>query len=189
LFGGKLTQQQVDGQNALLDVWEEDYEKDNPDIRWLAYALATSLHESASTMWPIAEYSLGAGKEYGKTDPETGQKYYGRGLIQTTWRENYARADRELCLTGDDSCEWHADNQLKPEIASATLYRGLIEGWFRSSGGTPNNLAKYFNDTRNDAYEAREAVNGDKHIVPSWSHGVSIGNLIAGYHRDFLAAL
>ena len=86
-------------------------------------ALATTLHESASTMWPVVEYGKGEGHDYGKKDPETGQAYYGRGFIQCTWRENYARADKELGLTGDDSCEWHADNQLKPEIAAPTLYR------------------------------------------------------------------
>ena len=32
-------------------------------------------------------------------------------------------------------------------------------------------------------------INGDKHIVPSWSGGVSIGKLIAGYHEHFLEAL
>jgi hypothetical protein len=88
-----------------------------------------------------------------------------------------------------DSCEWHADNQLRPDIAAATLYRGLNEGWFRKSGGTPNDMAKYFNATTDDPYTAREAVNGDKSKVPPWSKGVSIGNLIKGYHADFLAAL
>jgi hypothetical protein len=50
-------------------------------------------------------------------------------------------------------------------------------------------MAKYFNATTDDPYTAREAVNGDKSKVPPWSKGVSIGNLIKGYHYDFLAAL
>ena len=40
-----------------------------------------------------------------------------------------------------------------------------------------------------NSYGAREIINGDKHIVPSGRGGVSIGNLIKGYHIDFLAAL
>jgi hypothetical protein len=188
-FGGKLSQEQVDGMGSLLDVWEEDYEADNNDLRWLAYALATAKHETASTMMPIEEYGFGEGQPYGEVDPETNCAYYGRGYIQITWRENYAKLDKQLGLSGEDSCEWNAENALDPEIAADALYEGLIEGWYRSSDGTPNNLAKYFNDTRDDPYGAREAVNGDKHIVPSWSNGVSIGNLIKGYHNDFLAAL
>jgi hypothetical protein len=186
-FGGSLDQQQVDGMNAILDAWEADY-ADN-DLRWLANALAQTYHEVSGTMWPISEYNKGAGQPYGETDPETGQAYYGRGLIQCTWRENYARADKELGLLGDESCEWFADNMLKPDIAASCLFEGMIEGWYRSSGGTPNNLEKYFSDTVNDTFNAREIINGDKNVVPSWSPGISIGNLIVGYHNNFLSAL
>src|SRR5262245_30152095 len=54
LFAGKMNQQQVDGQNAILSEWED--EQPAEDLRWLAYPLATTLHETASTMWPIEEY-------------------------------------------------------------------------------------------------------------------------------------
>jgi hypothetical protein len=187
LFNGTLTHDQVDGQNYILDGWEQY--KPGDDLRWLAYFLATALHETASTMQPVAEYGKGSGMEYGKVDPETGQTFYGRGYVQLTWRNNYARADRELHLTGDNRCEYNADLQLGALLAGRTGYLGLVEGWFRSSGNTPNNFAKYFNDTVDDPYEARECVNGDKDIVPSWSNGESIGDLIAEYHAHFLEAL
>src|SRR6476619_3202480 len=88
-FDGSLTEQQVDGMNAILDAWEADY-ADN-DLRYLANAMAQTFHEVSGTMWPIEEYQ-GSEQSYGKPDPETGQAYYGRGLIQCTHRENYARA-------------------------------------------------------------------------------------------------
>ena len=47
-------------------------------------------------------------------------------------------------------------------------------------------VASIFGDDSDDSYGAREIINGDKHIVPSWSGGVSIGKLIAGYHDHFL---
>ena len=50
-------------------------------------------------------------------------------------------------------------------------------------------LERYFNETTDNSYGAREIINGDKSKVPSWSNGVCIGNLIKGYHIDFLAAL
>jgi len=186
-FGGSLSQEQVDGQNAILDRWEKDPLTD--DLRWLSYPLATTLHETAWFMWPIEEHSKGAGHPYGVPDPETGQTYYGRGYVQLTWRDNYARAANELDLTGNDDLEWHADRALDPRIAADVMFIGMSEGWFRSSGGKPETLARYFNDTTDDPYGAREIINGDKTVVPSWSNGVSIGKLIAGYHEDFLAAL
>ncbi|RPI37330.1 MAG: hypothetical protein EHM67_11875 [Hyphomicrobiaceae bacterium] len=188
LFGGKLTQQQVDGQNAILDEWERHAMSD--DLRHLAYPLATTKHETASTMWPIEEYGKGEGSSYGIPDPETGQTYYGRGYVQLTWRDNYAKATSKLDLTGDDDLEWHAERALDPQIAADVMFRGMAEGWFRTaSDGKPETLVKYFNETRDDPYQAREIINGDKHIVPEWSDGVSIGNLVAGYHENFLAAL
>ena len=113
LFHGGMTQPQVDGMNAILDAWEENPRSDN--LRHLAYPLATTAHETGFTMQPIEEYGKGQGMEYGKKDPETGQTYYGRGYVQLTWRDNYARADKELGFEGDESCEWHAENALDPE--------------------------------------------------------------------------
>jgi putative chitinase len=187
-FPNKLNQGQVDGMEAILDAWEEDYSL--WDLRWLAYCLATTYHETSAEMLPIEEYGKGSGMEYGKPDPQTGQTYYGRGYVQLTWRENYARADKECGLTGDTSCEWHAENALDPEIAAEVMFVGMRDGWFRSnSGGQPYTLQMFFNDTRDDPYGARDIINGDKTKVPSWSGGVSIGNLIKNYHQAFLEAL
>lgn len=187
-FPGSLSQEQVSGMNYILDVWEASFT--GQDLRHLAYPLATTMWETSSEMQPIEEYGKGEGMDYGKPDPTTGQTYYGRGYVQLTWRSNYQRADQELAMHDDDSCEWHAENALKPEVAAAILFAGMFEGWFRkSSDGKPQTLDRYFNDTTDDPYGAREIINGDKSKVPSWSSGVSIGNMIAGYHRAFLVAL
>jgi putative chitinase len=180
-----LTQQQVDGQNIILGQWENE-ERASDDLRHLAYMLATTRHETASTMWPIAEYGAPTcgGASYAKEDPETKQRYYGRGFPQTTWRDNYARATKELGLTGDDDVVWHADRMLDPKIAADTMFRGMWEGWFRS----PNTLFKYFSNTIDDPFNAREIINGDKNYDVSWDSR-TIGAIIAGYHDDFLAAL
>jgi len=186
-FGGDLDQGQVDGMNAILDAWEHEPRSD--DLRWLAYALATTMHETASTMLPIEETCKGAGSEYGEIDPETDQGYWGRGFCQLTWRENYARADRELGLFDELSCEWHAENALVPELASEILLQGMTEGWFRGDEDGRHTLARYFDEDTDDPVGAREIVNGDAGKVPDWSGGISIGDLIAGYHTAFLLAL
>ena len=191
LFHGSMTQRQVDGMDAILTAWEANPR--SPNLRWLSYPLATTAHETGFAMWPIEEYGKGEGMNYGKKDPETGQTYYGRGFVQLTWRDNYARADDELgygTTSKDfDSLEWDAGNALNLDVASEVMFQGMDEGWFRSDSKGPHNLDRWFNDTVDDSYMAREIINGDKHIIPSWSGGIKIGNLVKGYHIHFLAAL
>ena len=182
LFGGSMTEQQVIGQEAILLAWEINPLSD--DLRHPSYCLATTMHETANTFMPIEEYQ-GSKQPYGQVDPQTGQAYWGRGYVQLTHRENYVKATAELELVGGDDLEWHADRALDPQIAADVMFYGMTEGWFRP----PNRLELYFSDVADDAYGAREIINGDKHIVPSWSNGVSIGKLIAGYHAHFLDAL
>src|SRR5262245_56302737 len=121
-FSGSLSQSQVDGMNAILAAWQDNPRSD--DLRWLAYCLATTFHETSQEMQPIEEYGKGAGMSYGVPDPDTGQTYYGRGYVQLTWRDNYARADHELDYSGDDSCEWHASNALDPTAAAEIMFQG-----------------------------------------------------------------
>jgi putative chitinase len=191
LFHGSMTQRQVDGMNAILDAWE--YHPRADDLRWPAYAFATTAHETGFAMWPIEEYGKGEGMAYGKPDPDTGQVYYGRGFVQLTWRDNYVRADEELGYGTTekdwDSLEWNPGNALKLDVAAEIMFQGMDEGWFRSDSKGVHNLDRYFSDAADDPYQAREIINGDKHIVPSWSGGIKIGNLIKGYHTHFLAAL
>lgn len=191
LFSGTMSQQQVEGQEAILGEWENPAQTGIPtsDPRWLAYMLATTYHETSQKMWPIEEYGKGKGMAYGKVDPETGETYYGRGYVQLTWRDNYRRATQQLGLKGDADLEWHAAMALDPQIAADVMFQGMRAGWFRSSGGKPETLARYFSATVDDPYGAREIINGDKKTVPTWSNGVSIGNLIKGYHQKFLTAL
>jgi len=172
-FDGSLTQGQVDGMEALLGAFER-YRADQ-DVRFLAYELATTFHETGQTMEPIEEWGKGEGHDYGEPDPETGQCYYGRGLVQLTWRENYARADNELMtlfgiMVG---MEADADKALIMKVAVAVLMIGMEQGWF-----TSKKLSDYFNDDRDDPVNARQIVNGN-----------DCDDLIASYHADFMAAL
>jgi hypothetical protein len=182
LFSGTMSQSQVDGMNAILFAWEARPTSDDP--RWLAYMLATTLHETASTMQPIEEYGQGAGMTYGEPDPVTGEAYYGRGFVQLTWADNYKRADDEIGLANELSCYLHPENQLKPLIAAVTMFRGMSVGWFRG-----DKLSDYFAADVDDPFNAREIINGDKTKVPGWSGGLSIGKVIEGYHDEFLEAI
>ena len=188
LFGGVLTQQQVDGMSFKLAVWEGAPYSD--DHRHVAYPLATAKLETSSTMWPIEEIGKGKGKPYGRPHPKTGFIYYGRGDVQTTWYENYLRTTKELGLTGIDDLTLHPEKMLVPAISAAAMYKGMWEGWYRRDSKGPHTLLRYFDHDTDNAFEAREIINGDKNIVPKWDRRKrKIGTLIAEYHEDFLDAL
>ena len=174
MFGGSMTQEQVDGQLVILAVgdWHLHTGK-MADQRHLAYMLATTFHETATRMWPIEEYGRGDGRDYGTPDPETGQTYYGRGFVQLTWRENYARASSILELKDERDIEWYAERALDVLIATRVMFQGMKEGWF-----TGKCLVDYFNPERNDPINARQIINGNDK-----------DELIADYHYSFLDAL
>jgi len=172
-FGGKLNQDQVDGNNYLLEYWEGLWEANNQDLRPLAYVLATAKWETAHTMMPIEEYGKGSGKSYGAKDPETGQTYYGRGYVQLTWRDNYSRATAKLGLVEEDDLEWFAARALDPVIARQVIFEGMKEGWF-----TSKMLNQYFNASKDDPKNARQIVNGN-----------DCDTQIADIHKQFLTAL
>jgi len=101
LFGGSLKKTQVAGLSAILDEWEANHAAQ--DDRWLAYMLATTFHETAMTIQPIARYGttayftrmydpLGANpalaRRLGNTEPGDGPRFCGRGFVQLTGRAN-----------------------------------------------------------------------------------------------------
>lgn len=199
LFAGKMTDAQVNGMEYKLQQWEQKPYSD--DLRHLAYALATSYHETGTRMEPVREgfcetdqearaYVKKHGYNYAEVDPVTGQVYYGRGDIQTTWAANYKKAGQALGY--GDALYFNPEKMLEVKISADALYLGMTEGWYRaSSDGRRQTLDRYFSVSNNvdDPYGAREIVNGDKSKVPSWSNGASIGNLIRVYHNRFLEAL
>lgn len=161
IFSGALSQKQVDGIEALLAATE------GLPITFRAYLLATAKHETDDTMQPIAEYGKGKGKPYGKPGLY-GQAQYGRGYVQLTWDDNYERADEALGLNGALLKDFNL--AMQPTIAANILVRGCSEGWF-----TGKKLADYLPGNYRGA---RRVVNGlDK------------ADLIAGYAREFEAAL
>ena len=167
LFSGHLQQRQVDGMSAILDYWESKLSND--DDRWLAYALATTFHETAFTMQPIEEIGKGRGDPYGEPDPETGQSYYGRGFVQLTWKYNYQKMGK---LLGVDLVD-HPELALQLDIATKVLFVGMIDGIF-----TGKKLGDFFNSTEDDWIDARTIINGHDHA-----------GQIAQYGRNFYAAI
>ena len=199
MFGGKLIQEQVDGMNYKLDVWCAAPWSD--DLRWLAYPLATAKWETGSRMVPVREgfcetdaearkFVKDQGYKYATVDPVTGEVYYGRGDIQTTWADNYKKTTSRLALTGSDDLYKFPERILDASISARAMYMGMVEGWYRaSSDGKRHTLGRYFNPDKDDPYNAREIINGDKTFTKSWMNGLNVGQYIAKDHDTFLEAL
>ncbi|HVL74231.1 MAG TPA: glycoside hydrolase family 19 protein [Beijerinckiaceae bacterium] len=175
---GRLSQQQVDGFNAVLDAWGD------ADPRFTAYALATAWHETARTMQPIKEHGGAAyfkrmydiegerphvARALGNLTPGDGARFAGRGYVQLTGRANYAKAGTRV---GRDLIG-NPDLAMQPDIAARIMVAGMREGWF-----TGKRLADYFNGSVDDPRNARRIING-----------IDKADVIAGYHRSFLKAL
>ncbi len=167
LFNGRLTQQQVDGMSAILDRWEKHHARE--DDRWLAYMFATAYHETDKKMWPIEEYGKGKGKIYGDPDPETGKVYYGRGLVQLTWKRNYEKMSEILKVDLVNE----PDLVLDLDISIRIMFYGMINGTF-----TGKRLGDYFNESKENWIQARRIINAlDK------------ANLIADHAKKFYSAI
>lgn len=174
-FPGSLSQEAVRGISAILDEWER---RDLTDLRWLAYMLATVLAECGRNMLPVREgfkpndiqaraYVSGKGYRYARV--EGGHVYYGRGLVQLTWLDNYRKM---AAIVGVDLVN-NPDQALKPDVASKIMFEGMIRGTF-----TGKKLADYFNATTADWKNARRIING-----------VDRADEIAGYGKQFHADL
>ncbi len=138
LFGGALSQDQVDGIERINAGLTSDI------VEFDAYTLATAYKETGRVMQPIREIGLGRGRAYGTT-------YYGRGLVQITWLSNYARFGKILGinLTKDP------DLALDWQYALPILIDGMTQGLF-----TGRKLSDYFSAGKADPYNARRIVNG-----------------------------
>ena len=161
-----MTQRQVDGMNAILDLGSRKPRSQRPCVGSRIRSprrrtrLASPCGRSRSTARARACPTA--------SDPETGQTYYGRGFVQLTWRGQLRPRRRGAGLrhTRKTSTVWSGTLAM-PSI-SMSPQRLCFRGWMRAGSGAiagPHNLDRWFNDQVDDSYMAREIINGDKHII------------------------
>ena len=162
---GPLTNNLVEAFTFLFGKISSDarFADTDTDRRKLAYCLATFKWETAHTMQPIDERGGDAyfnrrygpqtsvGKMLGNTKAGDGALYHGRGYVQITGRNNYAKAKR---LTGIDLIG-EPDRAKEPDLAYQIAIQGMTDGWF-----TGKKLSNYFIGDNADYLNARRIING-----------------------------
>lgn len=178
LFASKIFQGQVDGINHIIDEWEK---RELTDLRWLAYILATVLHETGRSMQPVEEVGKGKGHKYGTKTKQSGKPYlwpnkiyYGRGHTQNTWYENYEALTKQAIKEGKG---WdflhHPELLLQTTPSIWATFHGMLTGMY-----TGRRLSDYLNGEQADYVNARRIING-----------VDCAVIIAGYAKTFYEAL
>ena len=168
LFGGPLKPHQVDGVSRIVE-----YAHARRMSRlWLAYVLATVWHETGRWMQPIREGALRYGPAY--TDAQSKravaaihakgiirtnyalpdgpykQSYYGRGLVQITWYDNYKKFEDDLGIP----LTQYPDLALDWNYSLPITFDGMLKGKF-----TNKSLSMIL--STDDYTAARAIINGD----------------------------
>ena len=184
LFGGALSQSQVNGLQHLLSATQ------SLPIAHRAYLLATAHHETAKTMQPVREtlattddqavknldaaWAKGelkwVSKPYWRKDAD-GKAWFGRGYVQLTHKDNYAKAGK---LVGVDLVR-DPSQALNPTVAARVLVEGSKAGIF-----TGKKLADYLDGSTPDYVNARRIINGT-------DRAGQIADLAEGYEKALRA--
>ncbi|MUO77891.1 hypothetical protein GOZ78_03130 [Agrobacterium vitis] len=185
LFGGALTQNQVNGITAILDAWQASA---MTDLRWLGYMFATAFHETAQTMQPVRETraatddqaiamldrSFAKGTMPWVKSPywrigSDGKSWLGRGYVQLTHKGNYIKLGGAI---GVDLVA-NPSRAMREDIALKVMFVGMGEGLF-----TGAKLGHFFVGTKADWVNARRIINGKERAGD-----------VAAYAKAFHAAL
>jgi len=164
---GKLSQGQVDGMVKIIEYGQAR----GVSRLWMAYIMATIYHETAKWMQPIREGARRYGPDYSDASARRAVKaifdkgiirtnyalpagpykksYYGRGLVQITWYENYAKFG--VAKNPDAALDW--------DKALEITFDGMLKGMFRRNKSGPISL-NIIRST-DDFTRARNIINGD----------------------------
>lgn len=189
IFGGFISQSQVDGVSAILDAGDAR----SLPREYICYALATARHETAAKMQPVRE----------------NMNYTSAAQIKKTWPSRFAtledarpfvRRPQALAVKvyggrlgnapapSDDGWVYRGDGLpqltgkanfdkfgvapgMSLQTSVSIMFKGMLDGLF-----TGKRLAQYFNGAP-DPVGARAIINPDKN-----------GPLVASYYRAFLNA-
>lgn len=168
-----LTTENVSGFETVLPYMEAR----GTAINAGAYALATAFWETAQTMQPVKEaYWL---SENWRRKNLRYFPWYGRGLIQTTWEDNYRRMGQEI---GVDLIA-NPDLLLEWDYALPAMFIGMEKGLY-----TGKSFDDYIDDLdESDDEDLREYI-AARRIVNGTDKALQIGKLALVFERGLKAA-
>lgn len=194
-FGGRLTPQNVTGMEAILDEYEHRW--DGEPIARIAYVLATAYHETAGMMVPVREGSRAnkiltdeearafvKKQKYKYSVVINGQVYYGRGLVQITWEENYEKMGRLLNIPLLSDPELALD----PVISVKILFEGMFKGISNRGDFTGKSLEDYITNAEYTDATVRMAFVSARRIVNGTDKADQIANIAMSFWRALKAA-
>jgi hypothetical protein len=142
----------------------------------IAYVLGTADHETGGTFQPVREAPKAT--EAWREEHFRYFPFYGRGLVQLTWENNYRSYSLKLTKRFGVPVDLVAnpDEALKPEFSLFILVDGFKYGVF-----TGKKITDYINADETDFVEARRCING-------LDCAEKIAALAKGYLEDLQAA-
>lgn len=183
---GRLSQSQVDGFQAIIS----ECIAQDINLEHTAYILATAYHETGGRMEAVREgfaktdegarnaverlYTKGVISRNYALPESNGRSYYGRGLVQLTHLDNYARTGHALGI----DLVTKPDQMLDLYVSVKAMIWGMVEGAYRRKSLTK--MLPYADPTLDEWIQARDIINGDVN---------KNGEKIARYAIAFYSAL
>lgn len=176
-------QSQVKTLDAILDEAER---RKMTDLRWVADMMGTALGETGINLAPVREGFKATDAEarafvkrrgYRYAVVIEGHCYYGRGLVQVTWLDNYKKLTELARAQGHDvDFVNNPDLLLEPRWAVWAMFEGMIRGIY-----TRKKLADFYNDQATDFINSRKIING-------LDRAAEIGGYKKQFYADLVAA-
>lgn len=139
----------MDKNNPIKSIIESSKSQDlNLKTQW-AYIIATAYWETNRTFEAVKE-AYWLSEEWRRNNLRY-YPYYGRGIVQTTWKYNYQRYSDILKIDLVNN----PDKALDPDISLFILTHGFKYGVF-----TGRKLEDYVNSNKTDFLNARRCING-----------------------------
>lgn len=143
----KLDQKEVNALTVFLDFVDASWKMFTVP-QW-AYVFATVFHETNATFLPVKE-AYWLSEEWRKKNLRY-FPYYGRGYVQITWKDNYAKFSKDI---GENFVK-NPDLVMVPKYAFKILIDGFKNGTF-----TGKKISDYISNESKDYKGARRCING-----------------------------
>jgi len=145
----------MDRQEMIDAIIKECYAQGITKPEAIQYVLATVQHETAGTFKPVRE-AFWLSEKWRKKHLRY-YPYYGRGLVQITWKSNYEKFSKLLSERFGSNIDLvkNPDLALDEKYAIFILVYGMKHGTF-----TGKKLSDYFGDHGSNFINARKIING-----------------------------